>query len=292
MSGVTTRQCRLALLAGVAVLGVLAAASAAMAAPIYLCLSEKAGVAKSGGLEGKCPANTAKVKYKKIALPSEESEQQTLLALASHASYTESGVAGKPTIRFSGVNVQVVNGEGTTASLNGEGNVVIGYDETEKGPLQTGSHNLVLGEENAFTSSGGIVSGIVNAITGQNASAIGGYQDTASGADSFVASGELDRASYFLSAVIGGDDNLASNQWATVTGGRQNVSEGLDTSVTGGLKNSAVHNYAVVSGGAGNKAVETESWVGGGESNTAEGYSSSIFGGKGLVTKKSYEAIP
>jgi hypothetical protein len=294
MSGLTTRRCRLALLAGIAALGALAAATAAMAAgPIYLCLSEKAGVAKSGGLEGKCPANTAKVKYKKVALPSEESEQQTLLSLASHASYSESGVAGKPTIKFSGVNVQIVNGGGETSSLNGEGNLVIGYDETAReGPVQTGSHNLILGEENAFTSYGGIVSGYDSAITGEGASAISGYQDTASGADSFVASGELDTASYYLSAVFGGENNLASDQWATVTGGRENVSEGLNTSVTGGLKNSAVHNYAVVSGGAGNRAVETESWVGGGENNTANGAVSAIFGGKGLTTKSSYEAIP
>src|ERR1035438_4107936 len=64
--------------------GLLAVATSgalAAAAPIYLCLAEKAGAAKSGGVEGKCPAPTVKVKYAKVALPSEEAEQQKLLAM-------------------------------------------------------------------------------------------------------------------------------------------------------------------------------------------------------------------
>ena len=97
-------------------IGMLLTASGALAAsPIYLCINEKAGGAvKSGGAEGKCPLPTEKVKYTKVALPREETEQHTLLSILSHVKYVESGVGGKPTIQFSGVNVQIVNGEGKT----------------------------------------------------------------------------------------------------------------------------------------------------------------------------------
>src|SRR5438477_343683 len=44
--------------------------------------------------------------------------------------YIASGVVGgKPTVQFAAVNVQIVNGAGSTASVNGKGNLVLGYDE-------------------------------------------------------------------------------------------------------------------------------------------------------------------
>ena len=46
---------------------------------------------------------------------------------------------GKPTIQISGANLQLVNGSGSTETLNGAGNLVIGYDEMPG--TQTGSHN-------------------------------------------------------------------------------------------------------------------------------------------------------
>src|SRR4051794_30521077 len=58
--------------------------------------------------------------------------------------YVSSGIGGKPTVRFSAVNVQIVSGSGSTAGVvNGQGNLVLGYDEVPGS--QTGSHNLVLG---------------------------------------------------------------------------------------------------------------------------------------------------
>src|SRR5947209_19801878 len=44
--------------------------------------------------------------------------------------YVSSGVGGKPTVQFAAVNVQILNGAGATASANGEGNLVLGYDES------------------------------------------------------------------------------------------------------------------------------------------------------------------
>ncbi len=53
-------------------------------------------------------------------------------------------------MQFPAVNVQIVNGTGKTASVNGTGNLVIGYDETPG--TQSGSHNLVLGTSQTYTS--------------------------------------------------------------------------------------------------------------------------------------------
>jgi hypothetical protein len=58
-----------------------------------------------------------------------------------------------------GVNLHVRNGSGRTDSNNGLGNVFVGYNERGEAGLQTGSHNVVVGREHAFSSHGGIVAG-------------------------------------------------------------------------------------------------------------------------------------
>src|SRR6266566_1891986 len=121
--------------------------------PTRACLPEAASKpVLSTNAKGECPTktiNNVAVKYKPVVLPT----------------YVASGAGGKPTARFSGVNVQVVNGEGHTGSVNGEGNLVIGYDEHLAEREQTGSHNLILGEQQKFTSVGGLLAGAFNAAT-------------------------------------------------------------------------------------------------------------------------------
>jgi hypothetical protein len=218
-----------------------------------------------------------KVVYVPVALPKEAAEQQKLLSILPHVKYEEKGVGGKPTIQFSGVNVQLVNGEGKTASINGEGNLVIGYDENLASHSQTGSHDLVLGEEQTFTSYGGILGGLENVLTGPFASVTGGCCSTASGA---------------YSSVSGGDGNSASFNFASVSGGTSNKATGFAASVSGGKEGVASNSSASVSDGKGNLASGTNAWVGGGLANTASGTSSAIFGGKLLEAKNEYEAIP
>src|SRR5437764_1129197 len=42
--------------------------------------------------------------------------------------FVAAGVGGKATVQLSGVNVQIVDGAGSTSTLNGTGNLVLGYD--------------------------------------------------------------------------------------------------------------------------------------------------------------------
>ena len=55
-----------------------------------------------------------------------EAEQAKLAAILPYVTFSASGVGGKPTIQFSGANVQIVSGAGETKALNGAGNLVIG----------------------------------------------------------------------------------------------------------------------------------------------------------------------
>jgi hypothetical protein len=248
--------------------------------PIFLCVAETAGGAvKSGGAEGTCRA-----KYARVALPSTDAEQEKLLAVLPHVKFIGYGVGGKPTIQFSGVNVQVVSGAGrTNAAVNGEGNLVIGYDEdtgTERGHVgaQTGSHNLILGEEQEFTSYGGIVAGYLNNIRAPFASVLSGGENTASGIESVV---------------LGGVSNIASWYEATVTGGARNTAAATESTVSGGSYNSALSDSSSVSGGSHNMTEgEGADWVGGGYKNVAKGLYSSIFGGRELTATNEFEAIP
>jgi hypothetical protein len=284
------------------------AGPAVAASSVYLCVPEKAGAAvKSGGTAGIC-----KEKFSKVALPAVESEQQKLLALLPHLSYAGSGVGGKPTIRFSGVNVQVVDGAGTTRSATGTGNVILGYDENTGGLDQSGSHNLVLGEDQTFSSYGGFVGGHGNSITGpfdsvfggganastagEGSTVAGGVGNTASGNGAFVAGGYQNVAGQGLASVVGGEKNTAASTelpfGPTIVGGRSNLADFGTAVVVGGVGGRATNEYSVVGGGESNQATGAGAWVGGGSSNTASGAYASIFGGHELMAPGEFDAMP
>jgi hypothetical protein len=123
--------------------------------------------------------------------------------------YVSSGVGGKPTVVFQSVNVQIISGSGLTAGVvNGEGNLVIGYGENSGNRPRTGSHNLIVGSENGWTSFGGIVGGQSNQLTGKYATVFGA-NNVASGAWAFLA-GQHNRASGTSSSVLGGNANSAT----------------------------------------------------------------------------------
>jgi hypothetical protein len=119
-------------------------------------------------------------------------ELETLKGILQCVRYVSSGVAGRPTVQFSGCNVQIVNGENKTATANGAGNLVIGYDERPR--EQTGSHNLILGEEQKFTSYGGVDAGRANTIGAPFASVGGGHENKSEGEYASVSGGEQNTA--------------------------------------------------------------------------------------------------
>ncbi len=124
------------------------------------------------------------------------------------------------TTTFSGCNVYVQNGLGATngnpnmpgesnnSVVNGVGNLIIGYNVSQAQfggtDVRTGSHNLILGDSNNYSSYGGLVAGAFNTISAPYATVTGGAFNTASFLDASVSGGAFNTAGGFTSSVSGG----------------------------------------------------------------------------------------
>ena len=197
-------------------------------------------------------------------------ESNTVLALDGLL-FLGMDAEGNDVARFDEVNVQITNGLGATngdpmlnpnnpGPVNGLGNLLIGYNEaTGFGSLacsdgqfadqtacedagetwareqRTGSHNLVLGAGQFYTSHGGLLAGNRNIVNRAWASVSGGRLNTASGNSSSVSGGEFNFASGTWSSVSGGFGNTASSSWSSVSGGSSNTASGDASSVSGGF---------------------------------------------------------
>ena len=196
---------------------------------------------------------------------------------------------------ITGANLHIINGWNATNTVNGLGNLIVGYNEPRSSGTntRTGSHNVVVGMRHNFSQYGGLVVGLLNEINGPWASVSGGTANTAYGASASVSGGAGNIASAGASvsgglsntanganaSVSGGIDNAAIGDFASVGGGRANLAVGDESSVSGGVYNSALGISASVSGGIRNRAKGVNASVSGGTENSAEGSSSSVSGG-------------
>ncbi len=247
-------------------------------------------------------------------------------------------VNGVRTLRLSGVNLQVVNGSNFTESVNGAGNLIIGYDETNTStrivcslatdtngsPLtsestclsaggavavrqKNGSHNLVMGSQNSYSSAGGIIAGRGNFISALHASNLGGTGNLASGSLSVTVAGQGNHATETGAAILGGANNLASGSnasvsggssnsarvvGATVSGGFRNSATGPQSNVSGGIRNDSSGAFSHVSGGGNNVSSGTTSTIAGGSSNDSRAPTSSVAGGSSNVTTAVTQVLP
>ena len=136
-----------------------------------------------------------------------------------------------------GTNLHVRDGSGGTGgAVNGLGNLIVGYNELRGNgnDNRTGSHNLIVGVQNNYTSYGGIVAGRVNTISGVYASVTGGQDNTASAQAASVTGGQGNTASAVIAWVGGGGNNAASASFASVSGGFSNSASGVGASISGG----------------------------------------------------------
>jgi hypothetical protein len=227
---------------------------------VSLCVASTPNTAvTSASSTGTCASGSTAV-----ALPASSAEQQTLLSILPHITFNQSGVDGKPTVQFSGVNVQVVSGSGSTGgTVNGEGNLIVGYAENVHGYAQSGSNDLIVGTENGWSGWGEIVGGDSNQASGSGALTAGSGNQasgasstvfgddntaTATAADSSVAGGEDNTASGFNSSVAGGESNNATGENAAVSGGVFGNASGENTTVTGGEDKTASIEFSSAGG--------------------------------------------
>jgi len=256
--------------------------------------------ARAGEVNGNFQATKTAVDDNHQRIAALEATNATLLSriaaleakLASVSVITHNG---QPTVRFEGVNVQVVNGMNTTGTANGTGNLIVGYDEpdtsatyrctlgtnpstgtiindettctaagatwTNEG-FKTGSHYIIAGAQHNYSRWGGMLSGLRNTSNYNFASVNGGWNNTSSG---------------LYSSVSGGGYNTASGGAANVAGGARNIADGGSSVISGGFGNTSTGNYSSISGG---------------QSNRTNNAYSSILGGVSQNTSTNSQTIP
>jgi len=94
-------------------------------------------------------------------------------------------------VYVTGANLHVRNGMKATGSLNGLGNLIVGYNEprAEDDLSRLGSHNLVLGSRQNYSSYGGVVAGAFNEISAPYASVLGGAGNVAAAPNAAILGG-------------------------------------------------------------------------------------------------------
>ncbi|MCJ8503067.1 hypothetical protein [Desulfatitalea alkaliphila] len=133
-------------------------------------------------------------------------EGNTVLALHNILGLITDPNTGQETARFTGVNLQIVNGfAGAPGWVNGTGNLIVGYNALRGGDSNDrgGSHNIVVGDALNYSQYGGLVAGHFNTISGDYASVSGGYSNTASGIHSSVSGGRENTALGYYGVVLG-----------------------------------------------------------------------------------------
>ena len=242
----------------IAVGGVTAGSASAAAVP--LCVPSAAGANVTTPLAGgTCPGGTTKRDLVEQAdLDAAKARITTLETRFAGSSRVT--VNGQPTLRFSGVNIQLINGSGSTSTNNGRGNLILGYNEEPRS--QSGSHNLALGNNQGFTSWGSLVGGVHNTSSSFGQAVFGGYS----------------RATAPYANVLGGWRNFASSRLSTILGGCQNVT-GSAAYTTDDFCFTDNGESQTIGGGAYNRAQGTASTATAGLQNTAVGAWSAIHGG-------------
>ena len=139
-------------------------------------------------------------------------------------------------LTVSGANVMIIDGSGSTISTSGLGNLQVGYNALRSSTnVRTGSHNLIVGDQQNYSESGGLVAGFNNFISGRYASVSGGAANSALGT---------------CASVSGGVSNLASGNNASISGGAGNTAIGVASSISGGVLNTVVGQRSSILGGS------------------------------------------
>jgi hypothetical protein len=181
--------------------------------------------------------------------------QQKTAPLSLMTDTTRSDKKKNTELYLTGVNVHLVSGSGLTSDniskgggLLDLGNLILGYNATGNphGDVRTGSHNLILGDQNSYSAYGGLVAGFGNSIGGAYASISGGYNGIANGYYASISGGYSGIANGTYASISAGYFNTASGTCAAITGGGYNVvdTNSFASSVSGGNNNEVAGSYS------------------------------------------------
>lgn len=235
------------------------------------------------------------IKRQSTLLEGLQKDIRMLNMLTTSISISEDGT----NLYFTGVNVHIRNGTGSTnsdaglgATVNELGNLIVGYNELrDSGNIRSGSHNIILGSKNNYSSYGGLVAGYRNSIIKPYATITGGTNNTADGTYSSISGGLGNKATGDSSSIIGGVRNRAIGLYSSISGGLANKAKGQAAVVGGGGYNSAEGEYSSISSGWRNTTIGTYSSISGGGANIASGENTSISGGRENITPGYYSSI-
>lgn len=180
------------------------------------------------------------------------------------------------TLRISDLNVQIVNGLNSTETINGLGNLIIGYNELQiSNNNRTGSHNLIAGSNNDYTNYASIVAGLNNVALSNYSAILSGTENTVNANGSCVVGGSENIVSpkpnngFPASIIVGGQWNNTTSDHCVIIGGGFNIIDGLSPGINSGR-------WSVIVGGGGVTATN---------GNLMQGAMSVIVGGgKQLIT--------
>ncbi|TDT44232.1 hypothetical protein DES49_0332 [Halospina denitrificans] len=287
-------------------------------------------------------ASEVNANFQALKAAVEELQEQTanLRALNKHIEVMDDpNVEGGTRVVFKGVNVQIHNGD-ETVRTNGLGNLIIGFGGergvglnsgnydiqpvcegtfalTESACIsadgnwtkdpKSGSHNIAIGENNAWGGEHALVAGRQNVAvygeiaTGRNNNAysggsliIGGVGNRAFSGAAMVGTSDSQAFVGESSAIVGGKSNTINNEggsifgaWdadaldrgSVVIGGRGGLAAGDWSSVIGGKNNETNAAKAVVLGGSANSATRESAGVLAGYGNSVSGRYSVLLGG-------------
>ncbi|MCX7554006.1 hypothetical protein OS175_08965 [Marinicella sp. S1101] len=201
---------------------------------------------------------------------------------------------------FEGINVQINDGSGDTeGATNGLGNLIVGYNEDATSPrlfcstpgifglgqctdaggtilsnVYTGSHNIITGKGNSYTSFGGTIGGNSNILNTAHNVILTGFQNiTSGGLYTTITTGQTNSNAGAYAIINGGANALITldSTAASITGGEFNVADTAFSTVSGGDNNYANGQYSTISGGSSNSTSGVSSTVSGGAFRTASG---------------------
>ena len=155
------------------------------------------------GLQSTVTAQTTQISSLQTTVGTQASQISSLQSAVSNLQQTQIDLQNKlqfvtvsgTEMFITGANLNIRNGADTTAGPpNGLGNLIVGYNENFLPPAtqpRTGSHNIVVGTANGYSSFGGLVAGQGNRISASYATVTGGFENTASGTHASVSGGQF-----------------------------------------------------------------------------------------------------
>lgn len=240
-------------------------------------------------------------------------EANSVLALDDKLALVTDAVTGVETARFSGINVQVVNGIGSGSITNDSGNLIVGYNTSYANPnnnictiydidnesdciadggewrtgIHKGSHNLIVGFGNNYNSVGSVIFGNGNGASAYYSTVLSGTHNIAFGSNSAILGGIVNRIMYDgrWSTIAGGSNNTieTGTTGSIITGGSRNqISGGSSNAILAGSHNTidATTNIGSIAGGTFNEILGGNyGAILGGRENHVTGDAATVSGG-------------